>query len=259
MEVVQALQLYYGSPSTFISIFVACRSFVGSIGAAKWRKCSRTCKRRSCGAKKKDFYTTSHAPPLDQNLGSIHRQLPMSLSTPVRRTKTTAVPSHLLHSQQIRHATLIRRPKRPYTFTQLVTLSDGSTYTHRTTSPSPIYKSTKDTRNAPLWNPSSQKLLSVEADEAGKLRAFREKFGRGWDASRKETERDEEIEGDASAELGQDSGEVSARGSVAGQRSGEDNLMDLISGYGREAEGKGQAAGIREGKAKTGKGKGGEK
>ncbi|KAF2737991.1 hypothetical protein EJ04DRAFT_80564 [Polyplosphaeria fusca] len=83
---------------------------------------------------------------------------------------------------QVRHATLLRRPKRPYTFTQLVTLSDGSTFLHRTTSPVPVYKSTKDQRNTPLWNPSSQKLLNIEEDEAGKLRAFREKFGRGWDA-----------------------------------------------------------------------------
>ncbi|ORY11977.1 hypothetical protein BCR34DRAFT_564336 [Clohesyomyces aquaticus] len=83
---------------------------------------------------------------------------------------------------QTRHATLLRRPKRPYTFTQLVTLSDGSTFLHRTTSPVPVYKSTKDNRNTPLWNPSSQKLLNVEEDEAGKLRRFRDKFGRGWDA-----------------------------------------------------------------------------
>jgi hypothetical protein len=84
--------------------------------------------------------------------------------------------------QQVRHATLIRRPKRPYTFTQLVTLTDGSTYLHRTTSPLPVYRSTKDARNSPTWNPSSQKLLNVEEDEAGKLRSFRAKFGRGWDA-----------------------------------------------------------------------------
>lgn len=90
--------------------------------------------------------------------------------------------SALLPKTQCRHATLLRRPKRPYTFTQLITLSDGSTYTHRTTSPAPVYRSTKDIRNHPLWNPSSQKLLNVEEDEAGRLRAFRAKFGRGWDA-----------------------------------------------------------------------------
>jgi len=85
--------------------------------------------------------------------------------------------------QQIRNATLLRRPKRPYTFTQLITLTDGSSYLHRTTSPAPVYRATKDIRNSPLWNPSSQKLLNIEEDEAGKLRRFRAKFGRGWDAA----------------------------------------------------------------------------
>lgn len=84
--------------------------------------------------------------------------------------------------QQIRHASLMRRPKRPYTFTQLVTLSDGSTFVQRTTNPQPVYRSTKDVRNNPLWNPSSQKLLNIEEDEAGRLKRFRGRFGRGWDA-----------------------------------------------------------------------------
>ena len=87
------------------------------------------------------------------------------------------------HCQQIRNATLLRRPKRPYTFTQLITLTDGSSYLHRTTSPAPVYRATKDIRNSPLWNPSNQKLMNIEEDEAGKLRTFRAKFGRGWDAA----------------------------------------------------------------------------
>lgn len=83
--------------------------------------------------------------------------------------------------QQVRHATLLRRPKRPYTFTQLITLSDGSTFLHRTTSPQSVYQTTKDTKNHILWNPSSQKLLGVEEDEAGRLKRFRDRFGRGFD------------------------------------------------------------------------------
>lgn len=85
--------------------------------------------------------------------------------------------------QSCRHARLLRRPKRPYTFTQLVTLSDGSAFTMRTTSPAPVYRSTRDTRNAPLWNPSSKDLLSVEDDEAGRLAGFRARFGRSFDAA----------------------------------------------------------------------------
>ena len=87
----------------------------------------------------------------------------------------------ILESHQVRHASLLRRPKRPYTFTQLVTLSDGSTFTQRTTSPAPVIRSAKDVRNSPMWNPSSQKLRNVEQDEAGRLAKFRERFGRGWD------------------------------------------------------------------------------
>lgn len=142
-------------------------------------------------------------------------------------------PSHT----QARHASLLRRPKRPYTFTQLVTLSDGSTFLHRTTSPAPVYKSTKDQRNTPLWNPSSQKLLNVEEDEAGRLKAFRAKFGRGWDAE--SAEEGTEVEG----------------GLSKGQQ--EDSLIDLISGYGKETE----IVEAKEAKAeavKSGKGKGGQ-
>jgi len=93
--------------------------------------------------------------------------------------------------QQIRHASLLRRPKRPYTFTQLITLSDGSTFLHRTTSPQPIYRSTKDTKNNALWNPSSQKLLNIEEDEAGRLRRFRRRFGRGFDVEALEQQGEE--------------------------------------------------------------------
>lgn len=174
----------------------------------------------------------------------------MSLTHPLRRPHLP--PSSLSLSpttqQQTRTATLLRRPKRPYTFTQLVTLSDGSTFTHRTTSPLPVYRSLKDTRNTPLWNPSNEKVLNFEADEAGKLRAFREKFGRGWDAGRKE-----EVEDVDEEEV--DEGEGSRR------EEREDNLMDLISGFGREAEekGEGQAMGVRKGKERSGKGKGGER
>lgn len=81
----------------------------------------------------------------------------------------------------------------------------------------------------------------METDEAGKLRAFREKFGRGWDASRMQEEAEKEG--------------AEQEGMEGRQREEEDNLMDLISGYGQEAE-KGEAKGLREGKERSGKGKG---
>ncbi|KAK4240153.1 hypothetical protein C8A03DRAFT_31720 [Achaetomium macrosporum] len=86
------------------------------------------------------------------------------------------------HGQvQVRHATFVPRPRRPYEFTQLVQLSDGSTFTVRTTSPLALYKSAKDSRNHILWQPSEKSLKNVEVDEAGKLAAFRERYGNAWD------------------------------------------------------------------------------
>lgn len=54
-------------------------------------------------------------------------------------------------------------------------------------------------------------LRNVEEDEAGRLRAFREKFGRGWDA-----EAVEEEGGGMEAQAAEES---------------EDSLMDLITGF----------------------------
>ncbi|KAL4913377.1 hypothetical protein BDW62DRAFT_192683 [Aspergillus aurantiobrunneus] len=155
----------------------------------------------------------------------------MSLHTTLRRTAAspTVKQSTTFICTQCRHATLLPRPKRPYTFTQLITLSDGSTFTHRTTSPLPVYRSTRDTRNSLLWNPSSSKLKGVEDDEAGRLAAFRAKFGRGWDSNAL-TE-----EGSADAKKGSEEAKNAA---AADAEEEDDNLLDLISSFGQdEAEG----------------------
>ncbi|EME77886.1 uncharacterized protein MYCFIDRAFT_23619, partial [Pseudocercospora fijiensis CIRAD86] len=125
-----------------------------------------------------------------------------------------------------RHATLLKRPKRPYQFTQLITLSDGSTLTHRTSSPAPIYKSTKDTKNHAMWNPSSQKLLNVEEDEAGRLRKFRAKFGRGYDAETMSGE--EEVQ-------------QYRKWDALSPHEEEESVLDLISTFGQKAEKKAKA------------------
>jgi Ribosomal protein L31p len=115
-----------------------------------------------------------------------------------------------------------------------VTLSDGSTFIHRTTSPLPVYRSNRDTRNSPLWNPSSHKLLAVEDDEAGRLAAFRAKFGRSWDAtstasassaSSEATPAEQKTDGTLTAE------EIAA--AEAELQEEEDNLLDLISSFGQ--------------------------
>lgn len=74
----------------------------------------------------------------------------------------------------------------------------------------------------------------MEADEAGRLRAFREKFGRGWDAERMDDGEDEE-------------------GVEGREGEGEDNLLDLISGFGPPPAEEGTAKAVREGKGKEGK------
>lgn len=85
----------------------------------------------------------------------------------------------------------------------------------------------------------------MEQDEAGRLKAFREKFGRGWD-------------------LGAESGEVEEGGKgegekVEGGRREDESLMDLISGAaGVERDVKGKARedlGEEEGKGKGKKGR----
>ncbi|KAL2759165.1 hypothetical protein ACRALDRAFT_208211 [Sodiomyces alcalophilus JCM 7366] len=118
---------------------------------------------------------------------------------------------------QTRSATYIHRPRRPYTFTQLIQLSDGSTYTVRTTSPVAMHRTDKDSRNHILWQPSEKSLRNVELDEAGKLAAFRHRFGRGFDLASDATE---DAEG---------ANETSAK-KTADEEAAFD-LGDLISGY----------------------------
>lgn len=141
-----------------------------------------------------------------------------ALRSPLRPTTTatlnTTTPSRLTPTTQIRNATFIRRPRRPYTFTQLIQLSDGSSYTVRTTSPQTLYRSAKDTRNALLWQPSERSLRNVELDEAGKLAAFRERFGHAFERSAQEG---------AVGKDGEKKNEVNA---AAG-----DSFADLITGY----------------------------
>jgi hypothetical protein len=154
------------------------------------------------------------------------------LSQPTLLTPSSISSTYIC--QPCRHARLLRRPKRPYTFTQLVTLSDGSAFTMRTTSPLPVYRSTRDTRNAPLWNPNSKDLQNVEEDEAGRLAGFRARFGTGFDASK------EAQDGEGEAEASRNVREDEMEGLEDGFSEEDANLMDLISAYNVEDKNKGQ-------------------
>ena len=86
-----------------------------------------------------------------------------------------------------------------------------------------------------MWQPSLDSLRNVEQDEAGRLRAFRQRFGRGWDLDSQEGEEVDEYDNEA-----------------AGTASAEESLMDLISGAGtangyseKITEGKGEDGGDR--------------
>lgn len=125
--------------------------------------------------------------------------------------------------QQVRHATEVVRPKRPYTFTQIVQLSDGSTYTTRSTSPAPVHRSTKDTRNHLTWQPSEVSLKNVELDEAGKLASFRGRFGTAYDLA------EEPDAADAAASAGGKTAKDGGKDDIA-----LDNLSDLMATYVRD-------------------------
>ena len=159
-------------------------------------------------------------------------------------TATTVVHHHrtpFTHTPS-RNATIVRRPRRPYAFTQLVQLSDGSTYTQRTASPLALYRSVKDTRNHALWQPSDASLRNVEVDEAGKLAAFRHRFCRAWDAdagaaadsssssSSSSPPSEDGAAAAAAAEKADASADQTNTSPETSQRS-EDSLSDLISGY----------------------------
>ncbi|KAJ9148287.1 hypothetical protein NKR23_g5076 [Pleurostoma richardsiae] len=169
-----------------------------------------------------------------------------SSSSPCRPSTTTSATAAArappaLHCSQVRHATEVARPRRPYHFTQLVQLSDGSTYTVRTTSPAALYKSTKDSRNHLLWQPSEKSLRNVEVDEAGKLAAFRERFGRGWDVAQAGPEEEQQPAAEAApAARGAAGAKGSKKAEAAAAAKEEpaapaedpfDSLGDLISGY----------------------------
>lgn len=112
--------------------------------------------------------------------------------------------------------------------------------------PQGLLKSTKDSRNHVIWQPSNKSLRNVEVDEAGKLAAFRERFGRGWDLESKPGDADgaaaaEAVPAEAAEKGKKDSVKAEkqpekAGAPAAGEAAQEeedafDSLTDLISSY----------------------------
>lgn len=66
-------------------------------------------------------------------------------------------------------------------FPQTVIMTDGSTYTHWTTSPRSVIRLTRDVNNNPLYRPGSEGDDLLE-DEAGRLGRFKRRFENADDA-----------------------------------------------------------------------------
>ncbi|KAL1913148.1 hypothetical protein Sste5344_001237 [Sporothrix stenoceras] len=110
----------------------------------------------------------------------------------------------------------------------MIQLSDGSTFTVRTTNPHPLHRCNKDSRNHIIWQPSDKSLRNVEVDEAGRLAAFRSRYGRGWDATADATAK--EASDTQTKATGQ------AENAAADKASPQDMLADLLSGYAAKEE-----------------------
>jgi hypothetical protein len=164
------------------------------------------------------------------------------------------LPARHLPHLQLRHATFIPRSRRPYQFTQLIQLSDGSTYTVRTTSPAGLHRAVKDSRNHILWQPSDKSLRNVEVDEAGKLAAFRQRFGRSWDLQAGGAEEAgvgataEAAVKDATDARDGEGAKPQAETDVEGseERDPFESLEDLITGYAAGSDGSGGGLSARE-------------
>ena len=74
----------------------------------------------------------------------------------------------------VRHAST-QQTVKPEKFVQTVVLSNGATFTVRTTSPRANIRLAKDTRNHPLWNPAM--LKEGVRDESEQLSKFQKRFG----------------------------------------------------------------------------------
>lgn len=80
-------------------------------------------------------------------------------------------------------------------------------------------------------------MANVEEDEAGRLAAFRKRFGRGWDVQGQEVVKATGVEED---EVEIETENAQEEKKVQGEDGWGDNLMDLISGYGKESEEEGK-------------------
>lgn len=100
-----------------------------------------------------------------------------SSSTSSIRTYTARAPAAWKSRTHTQKPARIPNPL-PAIYPQLVILSDGSSFTSYTTSPSPAtLRLTRDVTNNPLWNPASEGRRGGGEEEGGRLARFRARFG----------------------------------------------------------------------------------
>ncbi|KAG8685041.1 hypothetical protein FRC11_011210 [Ceratobasidium sp. 423] len=62
------------------------------------------------------------------------------------------------------------------TYPQTVFLSDGSSFTHRTTAPRSVVRLTRDITNNPVWQPGMEARAGEEEDLSGRLGRYKRRF-----------------------------------------------------------------------------------
>ena len=98
--------------------------------------------------------------------------LPSRISHSLQRAKSTSTsPYGKSHRQRL---PALPRPTVAL-FPQLVVMTNGSTYTHWSTSPRSVVRLTRDVNNNPLWRPGSEGEDQLE-DETGRLGRFKRRF-----------------------------------------------------------------------------------
>ena len=77
--------------------------------------------------------------------------------------------------------------------------------------------------------------MNIEDDEAGRLAAFRARFGRSWDANTPVAEVGAATPATSAEDAAtQRAQEEAAKAQAAAEQEEEDNLLDLISSFGQE-------------------------
>jgi len=127
---------------------------------------------------------TPHSRASSALFSSLHRLSPSRQHTLNKRTVSSS-PYGRTHVWK-RRQNKLPNPVVPQ-FPQRVVRSDGSTFTHWTTSPRSLIKLTRDVTNNPMWNTGMWKIggAEEESEVTGRLGRFNRRFdglgGRGED------------------------------------------------------------------------------